>query len=333
MFNNNWIRNICYNYGIELANISKVIDTSHGEDDKRYNYIIDNKYVLKITNSSEINETALEDISRLIERYISIGVYCPSIIRNKIGTLTYEFNQEDKKYICYMEEYAVYNFYKEEKHIDYNFKKKVVKHIGNLAKNFTNVDLSTTRSMWSLIELGRFDIDEKQENLDNLIIKLKSKGYKNLASKLVDENIKARNKIKCNLDKLPRCVYQGDLNLSNILVDGDNNFVGIIDFNMFGTEININCFLNETMYYLTFEDFKTLTAKEIYNKMRIIQDNMMLDILSEYTLTDIENSLLEDYRKIIYISFFPNVMLWIELMDNYDMCSKVIEILNITLGL
>ncbi|MDU4327073.1 MAG: phosphotransferase [Clostridium celatum] len=281
MFSNNDIRNICNSYGVDFKQISNVIDTSHDEDDKRYNYIIDNKYVLKITNFVAITERFLEDISRLIERYISIGVYCPNIIRNKMGTLTYEFIKEGKKYTCYMEEYALYNFYKEGELIDYDFKKTVIKHIGELARNFTNVDLSNNRSMWSLIELGPFDIDidEKQENLDNLIKKLKEKGYNKLASKLVDENIKARNKIELSLNELPRCVYQGDLNYSNILVDDNDNFVGIIDFNMFGTEVNINCFLNETMYYLTIEDFETLTAKEIYSKMKIIQDDMMQYIL------------------------------------------------------
>lgn len=331
MFSNNDIRDICYNFGVNLKQISNVIDTSHGEDDKRYNYIIDNKYVLKISNSVAITETFLEDIARLIERYTSIGVYCPNIIRNIIGNLTYEFIQEGIKYTCYMEEYAFYNFYKGGEFIDYKFKKTVIKHIGELARNFTNVDLSTTRSMWSLIELCPFDIDidEKQENLDNLIKKLKEKGYNKLASKLVDDNIKARNKIEFSLNELPRCVYQGDLNFSNILVDDNNKFVGIIDFNMFGTEVNINCFLNETMYYLTIEDFKTLTANEIYNKMKTMQNNMMVNILSSYTLTDTENLLLEEYRKIIYISFFPNVMLWIELIDKPDMCDKVIELLNI----
>lgn len=54
-------------------------------------------------------------------------------------------------------------------------------------------------------------------------------------------------------------------------------------------------------------------------------------ILSFTTLTGIENLLLEEYRKIIYISFFPNVMLWIQLIDKRDMCDKVIELLNIIL--
>ena len=66
MFSNNDIRNICNSYGVDFKQISNVIDTSHDEDDKRYNYIIDNKYVLKITNFVAITERFLEDISRLI---------------------------------------------------------------------------------------------------------------------------------------------------------------------------------------------------------------------------------------------------------------------------
>lgn len=334
MFNNKDIRDICYKYGVNFKQINNRIDTSRGEDDKRYNYIIDNKYVLKINSSVAITETFLEDVDRLIKRYISIGVYCPNMIRSKSGRFSYEFIKEDKRYICYIEEYALYNFYKEDEFIDYNFKKAVIKHIGELARNFTNVDLSETRSMWSLIELGPFDTDrdEKQENLDNLITKLKEKGYEELANKLIDVNIKARNKIESMLKELPRCVYQGDLNFSNILVDDNDNFKGIIDFNMFGTEVNINCFFNETMYYLTIEDFKTLTSQEIFDKMKTIQDELMADILSSYSLTNVETLLLEEYRKIIYISFFPNVMLWIKLIDKLDMCDKVIELLNIILA-
>ena len=63
-------------------------------------------------------------------------------------------------------------------------------------------------------------------------------------------NFSARSKIKDHISILPKCVYQGDLNSSNILLDDNNKFCGLIDFNMYGTEVNINCFLNESMYYL-----------------------------------------------------------------------------------
>ena len=85
------------------------------------------------------------------------------------------------------------------------------------------------------------------------------------------------------------------------------------------------------MYYLTIEDFKILTASEIFNKMISIQGDMMSEIVNLYTLTELERGMLEEYRRIIYISFYPNVMLCIYLIDKCDMADKVVDLLNIIL--
>lgn len=330
MFINKEIIDVCYEFGITCTYISDVIDTSHNEDDRRYNYNINHKYFLKINNSKAITENFLNDVVKLIKKYKSIGIYCPDLIRSKQDMLSYKFIKDDIKYTCYIEEYVPYSFYKMNEQVDYEFKKTVVKHLGKLATKFTDVDLSKTRSMWSLIKLGPFDTDrdEKQENLDMLINTLQGEGYNEIADKLVELNKKARSRIERKLNKLPRCVYQGDLNSSNIVVDDKGKFKGIIDFNMFGTEVNINCFLNETMYYLTIEDFKTLTAKEIFDKMERVQEGMMAEILEEYKLNSLEIEMLREYKRIIYMSFYPNVMLWIDLISKHNMREKVIELIN-----
>lgn len=333
MFKNKEIIDICNEFGIICNHIGDVIDTSRSEDDRRYNFKINHKYFLKINNSKTITESFLSDVVKLIEKYRTIGIYCPDLIRSKYDMLSYKYVKDDIKYTCYIEECAPYSFYEESEQIDYEFKKTIVKHLGKLATQFTDVDLSHNRSMWSLIELGPFntDIDEKQENLDMLINTLQGEGYDELADKLVALNKEVRSRIKRKLDKLPRCVYQGDLNNSNILVDESGKFKGIIDFNLFGTEVNINCFLNEAMYYLTMEDFKTLSAKEIFNKMEKIQDSMMTEILETYTLNNLELEVLQDYKRVIYMSFHPNVMLWINLISKRDIKGKVIELINMIL--
>jgi len=333
MFKNKEIIDICHEFGVACNHISDVIDTSHNEDDRRYNYKINHKYFLKINSSKVISERFLNDIVKLVKRYRTIGTYCPDLIRSKYGMLCYEYRKDDTQYTCYIEECALYSFYEAGEQLDYEFKKTVVKHLGKFATQFTDVDLSRTRSMWSLIELGPFDtdIDEKQENLDMLINTLQREGYDEVADKLVVLNKEARSRIERKLSRLPRCVYQGDLNNSNILVDDRGEFKGIIDFNMFGTEVNINCFLNEAMYYLTMEDFKTNTAKEIFNKMERIQDSLMTEILEKYTLNNVELEVLQDYKRVIYMSFYSNVMLWINLISKREMEGKVIELIKIIL--
>ena len=55
-------------------------------------------------------------------------------------------------------------------------------------------------------------------------------------------------------------MYQGDLNNSNILIK-DNHFYGLIDFNLSGTEVNINCFLAETNRGFDEEDLNKYSLK------------------------------------------------------------------------
>lgn len=331
MFSRDEIYNICMNFSIDCFNIGDLIDTSRNDDDRRYNYKINSQYFLKINNTTAVNEKFLSDVEQLIKRYKSIGVYCPVLYRTKEGKLSYRIEKEGIQYTCYVEELAPYSICKSQDKEDYNFKKTVLEHLGKLAANYTNKDLSETKSMWSLIELGSFDedVDEKQENMDVLIKCLRDNGYAEIADELLKLNNKARDRIKAYLSKLPRCVYQGDLNNSNILVDEDNKFKGIIDFNMFGTEVNINCFLNEAMYYLEEQDFEEISAEDIFSKMENIQNSLLSSITANYNLNENELEVVDDYKRIIFASFYPNVMLWISLITKHKCENKVIELLKI----
>lgn len=317
-------------YNIDVSNIGEVINSSHGEDDIRLNYIIDDLYVLKINNSNVICEEFITNISKLVERYRNIGVYCPKLYKNKDDMYTYSFIKNNHHFTCYVEEFAKYKILEEKENIDYEFKEKMLPHLGKFASKYTNVDLIETKSMWSIIDLSPFDegIDEKQENLNTLVSCLNSNNYGLLAQKLIHLNINARLKILQHFNKLPRCVYQGDLNSSNILVDEKYKFKGIIDFNMFGTEVNINCFLNESMYFIRENDFDTLSAEEILIKMKDIQNKLLASICSNYSLNELEIDSLCEYNRVIFSSFYPNVMLWIKLINEYKNKEKVIEVLE-----
>lgn len=53
-------------------------------------------------------EARLQEIRRLIARYRSIGVYCPSLIPTLDGALSYALQKDGKAYTCFVEEYAIY---------------------------------------------------------------------------------------------------------------------------------------------------------------------------------------------------------------------------------
>lgn len=330
MIQNNDIMKICGRYGIEVTQISDRIDSSKGEEDLRYNYIINGKYVLKMNTNGTLSEEVLQQIDLLQERYRSIEVWCPRFYLSCKGSFLELFQDGEHTFQCYIEEYAPYRISRDNVEL-YSFKKQMLGHVGKLAAKYTNIGLVEQRSMWTIIDLAPLDedIDEKQENLDSLLDLLKEKGW-NEEVKLLDKtNIECRNIIRQNFDKLPRCVYQGDLNPSNTLIDEKGDFVGIIDYNLFGTEVNINCFLNECMYYWEENDFETLTANELVSKMHTIQNSLLDSILKYYTLNEVELKCFKAYKVIIDISFYPHVELMKYYIENGEHLDKVKEIITL----
>lgn len=324
------IKYICEHYGIEDVCIGSFFDTSHGEEDIRYSYVISQKYVLKMNTAEMVTEDFLQGISQLVEKYRDIGVWCPKILANKEEKLLYQLEQDGMLYHCYVEEYAPYEIAKGKVDSEYALKEEMLAHVGKLAAKYSGKDLRKTYSMWSIIDLAPLDVevDEKQENMNALVEALQKHGYDAEAEEVIRVNIACRDHIMKYFDLLPRCVYQGDLNRSNILIDKNKHFTGIIDFNMYGTEVNVNCFLNESMYYLDEQDFETMTATELFERMNEVQKKLLIPIFKYYILNEVEKKVYRDYKKIIDLCFYPNVMLWIYLIENHKYEDKVIQLIR-----
>lgn len=323
---------IAKRYGKDKVKILQCIDSSKGDMDIRFNYVIyDNasgkRYVIKINSSSAITEAFVSNINLIVCRYKTIGIWAPSIKKSWNGRYVETITFDEIEYKCYMEEYAVYRMVEK---YDEQFVLEVCSHLGKLAAKYTGVELMEQPSMWTIIQRHPLDgeIDEKQDNLNVLCHTLKSKGFELLAEQMQSENKKCRDKISEVFEELPRCVYQGDLNQSNLLQDEKGHFAGLIDFNMAGTEVNINCFLNETAYQLEETDFQELAAEQIYEKMLHIQNNRLAYIFKHYKLNKVENRLFDLYRKIINLSFYPNVMCLKYLVEKDMYVDKVTKLLK-----
>lgn len=319
-------------YGKDNIEIIDCIDSSRGHEDIRLNYVIvdtitGKKYVIKMNNSNIITEKFISDIDLLANKYRKNGVWTPAMEISVNNRYVETGSFEGVVYKCYMEEYAIYcpvqNF-------DEGFALEVYEHLGRLASKYSNVDLVEQPSMWTIIKLHPLDvdIDEKQDNLNKLCDTLREKGFLTLAEEIQRQNKKCRKKIENVFDELPKCVYQGDLNPGNLLQTVDGHFAGLIDFNMCGTEVNINCFLNETMYQLEDEDFERLSAEKIYEKMLSVQENRLNVIFKNYTLNEIEKECFDSYKKIIFMSLYPNVMCMKYFLDKDMYVEKIVALLN-----
>ena len=160
------IEDVCSLYGIKVISIGKVFDNSRTPSDKRYIYPVNDAYMLKFYNNGSISEAYLNDVDRLIKRYKEIGIYCPSLVKNKRNQFAVFCKQDDDTFSCYVEEMARFRLMDPGRIDSFAFRKELVKHLGVLASAYTNIDLSVTKSMWSIIDLAPLDkdIDEKQEN-------------------------------------------------------------------------------------------------------------------------------------------------------------------------
>ncbi len=224
-----------------------LIDTSRSADDIRLNYIIDKKWVLRLCNAPDMTEQRLAELNRLIDRYIAFGLRCPRFLPDQSGRFFHEWNG----LVCCLQEYIDLPTAEElklEPQEEERIWQEVLDSVAGFAEAYRNVDLSQTMGMYSLFDLAPYDIpagkDEKQQNLDKLCEALQKIGESSLAERLTDRHRQIRDRLRSVYHTLPRCVFQADENLSNILVDERRHLAGLIDFNMAGTEVIVNQFAN-----------------------------------------------------------------------------------------
>ena len=308
-------------FGINFCHVTGFYDTSRGDSDMRLNYVLDDRYVLKINSACSMWEARLQEINRLISRYRAIGVYCPALLPAADGGFSVEWNG----HTCFVEEFARYPVLGEDGDID---RCEVIGHLGMLAAGYSGDDISEIRSMWSIIDLAPLDtdVDEKQENADILVSVLRDNGFEELAGKVQEFNRSMRSRIIEVFSELPRCVYQGDLNDSNILHD-NGHFAGLIDFNMAGTDVNINVFLNETAWFPEEDEFDSMSVGGIIDRMEQEQTGLMDVILRHYSLSCAEEYALPCYKRIIRMFQYPNVSAmrkWLNDADRRDKCAELI---------
>ncbi len=232
-------------FGYEAQGEIRLIDSSHGADDIRLNYVVDRRWVLRYCNAPEMTERRMAELNRLIGRYRDFGLRCPAFLPDSEGRFFHAWEGLQ----CYLAEYVDLRLLSElpEQEREEGWQ-EVLDSVALFAERYKNVDLSEIMGMYSLFDLSPFDkplgIDEKQQNLNSLLAALRESGETALAAKLETRNAEVRGKLLAVYRGLPRCVFQGDENASNVLIDEKNHLAGLIDFNLAGTEVVVNQFAN-----------------------------------------------------------------------------------------
>jgi hypothetical protein len=81
-------------------------------------------------------------------------------------------------------------------------------------------------------------------------------GHAARADALLREYERRRAEFEPAYRALPRASFQADMNISNLLFDGNGGFVGLMDFNLAGTDAVVAYAIYESFYYMTGEEIR-----------------------------------------------------------------------------
>lgn len=324
-------------FDIHSADTMEFVDSSHGEDDVRHNYIVDKKYVLRINSAKVMTEKRLTELNTLIERYRSFGMKAPLFLKAENGSFVVEWDGKN----CYLSEYLDFPLAEE---VKFRCREELMRQrlvfISRFAQTFKNVDLTETVSMFSIFDLAPYDklsgldIDEKQENLNQLVADLTQAGFAELAQKVNAKNDELRQQLKPIYKELPRCVFQGDENFSNLCVDERDQINGLFDFNMSGTEVIANYLANNAfMGHFCYEDeiLDKHTPKEVLQILLDAFHRSTALICEHYCFTEQEFSAYLLYGKIAMISAYWNTSTFGEYLQQEKYKAKIAEIIGLIL--
>ncbi len=291
---NEEIKNVFSLFFDEKPIAAHAIDTSRGDTDFRATFIVETisggKYVLKLADNDFTFPEKVSVWQRTVDEYRKLGYYCPRILRDKSGNFpVVDYNGHSC--VAYAEEFAPFHpiedrfaddFGKNEALYD-RYKRDIWRMTARIAARY--FDYTEYPSAYCLFETF-CPSDKMDEVLENAL------NWKEYADTLPHEYRKQveriwrlwtdnRTALEPIYKKLPTSVFQADLNASNILLDDEDRFVGVYDFNLCGRDVFLNYLMRENngvsgicealkiaSEYYRFSDIEKDTALMLYRCLK-----------------------------------------------------------------
>ena len=279
-------------------------DTSHGEDDLRCTVFAqweERKLAIKITCNDFTSPHRVEVWQKTAAAYLAMGYYCPQIVASRNGNFAETVEYEGRQCVVYAEEFSRY------KAADQFEEKQIIQNGRNIyhdsALRFlctvgaARLDLADFPSGLCILE--RFcpsdPCDEVMECALEFkeIIEKQFPEYRKRFQQIWDSFLANRDALGQIYGQLPASVFQADLNPTNILLDDDLRFVGVLDFNLCGRDAVLNVLFREL--WINFdEDSLDKRKNNMYyaekNNEAALQSflhNLML-VKATYSFTELE---------------------------------------------
>lgn len=246
-------------YNTEVSDV-KTLDLCRGDDDYRKVHIVDDgnrKLVIKYLSNTFSDKRRIEGWFKLMDEYRRIGLYCPAVVPNRNGELLHCDIVDGRNYYTYAEEYSIYETaehigkekYKDEQGHDC-FVPDVMRSLGKIAS--AKLNILDWASAYCLLEpfCAHDTTDEATECAVAFVNYIRDNvpAFLSRAEALLEMFYRRQEELGTVYSSLPTSCFQADLNDSNILLDENNKFVGLIDFNLCGKEPILNYAVREALW-------------------------------------------------------------------------------------
>ena len=238
----------------------QILDLCRGEHDFRKIYIADDgnrKYVIKQMSNAFSSRHRIEGWFRLMDAYRNAGIWCPAVVPTLAGERIRTCTAEGRTCCIYAEEYAVYET---AEHIgaencrndagNYTYMPDVLRSLGKIAA--ARLDFLDWPSAYCLLE--PFSPPDTTDEGTECALGFRDYVKENLprhlprTEALLELFFRNQAELKKIYHTLPTSCFQGDLNESNILLDENRQFAGLIDFNLCGREPVLNYAAREALW-------------------------------------------------------------------------------------
>ena len=246
-------------FNTEIPDI-QVLDLCRGDHDFRKVYIADDgnrKLIIKSMSNAFSDRRRIEGWFRLMDAYRAAGIYCPAVVPALDGERIHCRTENGRDICCYAEEYAAYET---AEHIGeencrtasgaYTFTPDVLRSLGKIAA--AGLDFLDWPSAYCLLEpfCPPDTTDEGTECalLFRDYVREYLPAYLPRTEALLALFYRNQEALRAVYPALPVSCFQGDLNESNILLDKNGQFAGLIDFNLCGREPVLNYAVREALW-------------------------------------------------------------------------------------
>lgn len=239
----------------------RLINTSRGDKDFRETAIMETasgeRFVIKLADNDFTFPEKIGMWQRTVEEYIALGYYCPKIVCDKRGGFP-TVNYKRRRCFAYAEEYAKYSPLEERDsdesvnicHVYDKYRKDIWRMTARIASK--HLDYTSYPSGYCLF--GTFSPGDEVDEVFEEALKWKQYAgtlpyeFREQVQRIWELWTANRAALEKVYGELPTSVFQADLNSTNILVDENERFVGIYDFNLCGKDVFLNYLMRENFH-------------------------------------------------------------------------------------